>query len=659
MVNSPVLRKKMGKGKDETLLETRTGGTTILMTSDPKKAETSSNPIVQGTATIRQGGVPHNEVITETIDEMEEIVAEESRDNPTLSAQGRKLAKDLVSMGEATKKLVSEKNYDEAFQSAIASTTIGMKELSVEGEMLSVETEEMKIESQKMLNSVKELTLKFVTSGELREITGEILDLFKSLWYYSKLPEKLEKVKESLAETIGIPIQENIGTQKKFDFPKSEILIPGFETPSTKEEVPQPLWSESFSPTEQGITEEEFVDKFRAILLRISSKDEFQDVIQHLRTINFIMKRREEMHSEHFDTRPFKDASRVFRRFVDDREFRKFKTNFWDLWEDIRHDEEMDCFFHDCYRFTQKTFQDKNYLNSELFKKDALDLMHRGRALTFQNKYYDRFSTLVLQGHNVLSSIKNDPTLSEFQSSVEKFAKDFGLYGPKGQPDLLKMTTGIDQLRLLLVPVMRKMLENIPLSRVEIYNPTFNMMVDDLYLDGADILPEFFRMKIDDKIEADLRLKGGPSHNRTRLWVEVSGMKPKFRHFKFAYNRKTFPKLDDQGMANLFFKGNGCKIVLVWEVHSDIGSGSAVAKLKNCKCIIDSIDIQILEAEKHSWFDQMAASWMQGSLKRKLSAAIEEFLCANIDPLNQRLNDFFYHSPLEKFYAPHKMPLST
>jgi len=258
-----------------------------------------------------------------------------------------------------------------------------------------------------------------------------------------------------------------------------------------------------------------------------------------------------------------------------------------------------------------------------------------------------------------LNSIKNDSTLNNFQSSVEQFAKDFGITGPKGQPDLLKMTTGIDQLRLLMVPVVRKMLENIPLARVEIYSPSFDMMVDDLYLNGADILPEFFRMKIDNKIEADLRLKGGPSHNRTRLWVEVSGMKPKFKHFKFAYQRKTFPKLNDQGMANLIFKGNGAKIVFVWELKSDIGA-TPVAFLKDCKCTIDSIDIQILEAEKHSWFDQMAATMMSGSLKRKLSAAIEEFVESNIDRVNDQLNGFFRQNPLETLSMSYsKSPLST
>jgi len=258
--------------------------------------------------------------------------------------------------------------------------------------------------------------------------------------------------------------------------------------------------------------------------------------------------------------------------------------------------------------------------------------------------------TLVKQGSDLLESIKKDPTLTEFQSSIQQFAKDFGLSsGPKGTPDLLKLTTGIDQLRMLLLPVLRKMLENIPLARIEIYNPTYDMVLDDIYLNGADILPEFFRMEFDNKLDADLRLEGGPTKNKTRLWIEVSGMKPQFKHFTFAYKRKTFPALEDRGTANLLFKGNGMKIVSTWEVESETGK-QPKAVIRNCKCTIDSIDIHILEAEKHGIFDKMAASMMQGTVKRKLSGAIEELLYSNMGPINDQINEFFKERPVETLF---------
>jgi len=248
-----------------------------------------------------------------------------------------------------------------------------------------------------------------------------------------------------------------------------------------------------------------------------------------------------------------------------------------------------------------------------------------------------------------LNSIKKDSTLNEFQASVQQFAKDFGLSGPSGKPDLLKMTTGIDQLRLLIVPVLRKMLENIPLARIEIYNPSYEMALDDIYLNGTDVLPEHFQMQFDNKLDADLRLQGNPTTNKTRLWIEVSGIKPQFKHFSFAYRRKTFPALEDRGTANLFFKGKGMKVVASWEVDSESGK-QPNAFIRNCKCTIDSVDIQILEAEKHSFFDKMAATMMQSTVKRKLSAAIEELLWANMGPINDQINQFFKERPVETLF---------
>lgn len=642
------------------------------MSTDPKKGEISTNPIVKGAATIRQGGVPHNENIKETIDEVEDVVNQEEKENPNLNVQGRKLAEDIKQLGEATKKLISEKNYDEIFQATTLETVQGAKELKQHGEMLSVEAEQMKYDSQKLLESVKSLSFGILKSGELRDLMGEFFDFLRALWRYSELPEKIEtareKFEEKLEETeVELRKREKKGEEETLvpcleglqmetpEIPRAEIPREyeslektRLETPITPQSTPEPVHKESLWRKSE-VSDRELVERFKHIVVRFSSKPEFQEVISNLRTINWVMQRRAELHEQKFDERPFQDAKRLFRRFVGDQEFRRFRRNWWDLWEDLRHDDEMRSYFHDMYLFLERSFNRPEYVDSEEFTNDSLKLIERTRNFSTQEKYATRLVTLVKQGRGLLDSIKNDATLSEFQASLDQFFKDFGLSGPKGTPDLIKMTSGIDQLRMLLIPVLRKMLENIPLARIELYNPNYDMILDDIYLNGADILPEFFRMEFDNKLDADLRMQGGPTKNRARLWIEVSGMKPQFKHFSFAYRRKTFPALEDRGIANLLFKGDGMRIVSTWEVRSETGK-QPVAMIRNCKCIIDSIDIHILEAEKHSIFDKMAATMMQGSVKRKLSGAIEELLYSNMGPINDQINEYLRERPVETLF---------
>lgn len=621
MVNSPVIQKKESSGK--TVLEATSGDTKVILTADPKQAELSTNPAVRASAAIAQGGQPHNEQIMAAMEEVQCLVNKEEKENKSLDVQGKKLAEDIKIVTEASKKLLEKKNYDELFQQSVSQTVESAKNITEKGELISLQAKEFKMEAEELMNCVRALTVSFVTSGELRGLIADVLELFQLLWKDASM--NLEKSKPYLPGT------------KSVTSPLSFTSTPKTETSGG-----------STTDTTYKFSEYEFIEKWKQILHKITKKKEFQDLVSNFKSMCWVLKKRAEITGVAFDNAPFKAAKRILKRFSGPQEYRKLKSNFWDIWEDFMRDDFIVSFFKDLNTFAEKSFTDAKWLETESFHEEAVDLISRGRTLSSKKQYLDRLILLGLQINDLLNSIKKDETLVDFQTSVNQLAKDFGIIGPQGQPDLIKMTTGIDQLKMLLIPLIKKLLEDIPLAKMEFYSQELDMVIEDLFVNGGDILPEFVRMNFDNRLEADFRLKGNESANRTRLWVEVRGIKPSFKHFKFWYQRKTFPKLEDTGMANLIFKGYGIRLVMIWELSAESGK-ETILKLKNCKCTIDSIDIEVLEAKKHSLLDKIGASILEGRLKRRISSAIENFLYANMEAANTQINTFFKEKPFETF----------
>jgi len=313
--------------------------------------------------------------------------------------------------------------------------------------------------------------------------------------------------------------------------------------------------------------------------------------------------------------------------------------------------------FHNLNKFLERVFKDNSFIKSEDFNKEALTLIQNGRNLTTQKKYTPRLVNLAFQLKDLIKSIKGDESLNKLQTSVAQLSKDIGLTGPEGTPDLVKLASNADQLKLLLLPIFKKLLENVPLARVEIFSNDYDIAVDDLYMNGADILPEFLNLNFDSKVESDFRMKGKPTESKARLWLEIKGIKPTFKMFKFNYSRKTFPKLEDSGVANLLFTGKGIRFVVTWEL--EIVGGKAMLNLKSSKVTIDSLDLQILDAEKHKFFDKIAASMFQNTLKRKLSKTMEDFFYSKLGNVNDQLNTFFKERPMETFTMKALQPLTT
>jgi len=180
---------------------------------------------------------------------------------------------------------------------------------------------------------------------------------------------------------------------------------------------------------------------------------------------------------------------------------------------------------------------------------------------------------------------------------------------------------------------------------VDIYSEGYDMKIEDIHFSATDILPDYLNFFTDSKIHVDLR-EDKPSTSRTRFWVEISNIRPALKNFKFWYQKKTFPRIEDYGFADLSIGGQGLQIRLVWDLVAESGQPTKVI-LQKSKVKIDRLDIHIGSETKHAWLDKIFLTLLAPRIKSSITSAVEEYLYSNISLVNEQLNSFFKSQPIE------------
>jgi len=137
--------------------------------------------------------------------------------------------------------------------------------------------------------------------------------------------------------------------------------------------------------------------------------------------------------------------------------------------------------------------------------------------------------------------------------------------------------------------------------------------------------------------------------NETKVVLEIDKLKPKFMDLKFWYKRKTFPKIEDYGTADIDLSaGDGTKIKIIWKIKSKENKPFTFSLMK-VKCIIDKMDVHIIEA-KHDIFDKITTTLFISQLKQSVAQAIVNNIVDGLQPLNDQMNQWFASKPLDTLY---------
>jgi len=299
----------------------------------------------------------------------------------------------------------------------------------------------------------------------------------------------------------------------------------------------------------------------------------------------------------------------------------------------ISKDEGLKMYLRDLRMYFERGLDYPDLIDDEEYLDEGYEYMRRGREYAYKYNEEPALNDALDEAIKLMQTIKNDKNLTELQYRANKFLENFTTRS-KGKTEV--NTDLIAAMRTHIIPLILSRIKNVPLPGFNVHNEDFEYLkVDDLCVTVSDILPDnvFIHTANDIQLAVqDFESNAAVSHSWLKIRVE--GIRLSIPDFHFAFKRKKFISISDEGRASLRIGGNGLSIFLKYKFRTDLNNllGDADVSVN-----IDRLQISVTEA-KHSMLLKMGTGLMKNKIKRNIETAIEEQAKAMSKDLAETLN---------------------
>jgi len=260
----------------------------------------------------------------------------------------------------------------------------------------------------------------------------------------------------------------------------------------------------------------------------------------------------------------------------------------------------------------------------------------------------ERARRVVDELREMVETVRSDSTLEQLSESTRKLLHDLTLDPQTGKPSIWALRDSLDSLRPLLVPVLLKELDIVPIAEVKGVTETYDYALRHIVFTARDLLPERLRLNMD--FDLDVRFKekkimrggkGTEAGFKGELILRLDKLRPCLHDVQFHYRRTAFPRIEDWGWADVDFgQGDGMNFEIRWNI-SVPRDGFVAFKSARVDCYVDSLDVTIKQAAQHQFLDTLVARMFAGSLKDRIEREIEKALNQFSIKLSDSFNDIF------------------
>jgi len=607
-----------------------------LQKTEQQQFGESVSPLSKTIDTIERGELPSNEELTGIIDSTKLALDQKQG---RLDEHGKKLVMDMEDVLSAIKAIILSANDQDRLQKFVTDVSEFTKDVTKRIERPSEQVKgdlyDALNEAKLLMYNIRHLLLYVIQSAQFRRFLNDLMDLFQDA--FTVLGEKGDQVKQAIKSDVtkeDISVSETRESVKqvvqdvKQQVDKGQLLVVDEET---KRRVKQRIYS---------------------LVHTLSRHREYNEAFEHMFNIlDAFNKRMDQLQK---DPNLKLEGSEQFEKLSDDarsillgifgKSFETFNREFWDLVQVLRQDKDASPFFYDFRSMVKEFTSQPNKLKDEQLVKDRIStLVDRWYSLYSkeQNKYGDRFNRLYNDFVNMMQ-YGSQQTFG-IQDKLYLLATDL-VTDNQGRPDLYVTQDSIIQLKNIMVPLFQDKLANIPIPVIEGSNDTYDFRFEDLLMDGRHFLPDHFHFRV----VTDLNLSTiSDMENRfsTRINLDLDDMNMNFKNIKFHYWRKTIPRIEDHGIANVSIQG--LHLRLTWYLLSEADRPTTF-RLSSIKSTIDDLKINIVTSN-HSIIDNIVATLFPGYIKDQISQAFVDNIREFIAPINQQLN-YYLRERMDVFH---------
>jgi hypothetical protein len=602
------------------------------MSQQPQQQQQQYNVAIDVAQQLGQKQPPSNQQISELVDKTHQFIEEKKMD-PNVSQQTAKVMTDFQGVLQATEQLNKNKNQDETLQKIMLETGEAGREVNQTGQQvmndprLQQKGQQMKEQSKQLADVVWAVIKTMVQSGEFRSQINTLIGVFQEMF-------------------LG-PVQQDQWQQQ-------QTLGTGY--PGVTQYEQQPFQTEGFQQQQwQGLSDQkkrELAHQFLNVLRKLNQNESFRCGFQQLIQLFEDLSNEETystqapqqliqtvQQSEHANT-AFDESKKLIERFSE-RPLDPFLEKNRALFAWVRNNQQAREWLDRFTQFLREVFQNPHCVDEYEFTRRSEELVNDANALARDPQFKAKYSHVWSELSFIVQSIREDPDLSHLQEQTKIFLDNFTTTDANGQrqfnTDLMK------ELQTFIVPLMLSQLDNIPLPPVEGSNAEYDYYFDNMVLTGQEIIPDM--VKIHTQSDTQLNVRNlSADQAESKIYLEVASIQLKISDIHFKFTRKTFPKISDEGTANMRVEGNqGFSLKLELKVEMN-DQGAPQFTLKQVDADIEKLKIEIVNA-KHEFLLKLFALIYQTKWKKMVEDNIELKIKEVFGRIEEGFNNIFARFP--------------
>jgi len=603
----------------------------------------SKHPAADISRNLTETQIPSNVDIQKGLSKTEEALQEEAK------RQGypqQKLAKDAAELLGTTKQFIAEKNEGELAQQLILDTSDAMTELTeqfknqqffIERNKLLAQNQDIKQLAQANTEALKNLALTLVNSQQFRGLLLDFIDIVKTIVNTEVSQQPIEF---GIQETPTVPLTEEaklkmqqvsqLSQKIASDIKEQRIQIPEDKRQQVYQRFNQLLNDMSRDPNFQSAINGIFQFFDQVQYWGLQMKEQAQVQVEQTR--------------QRIDTssvwKMWNDAKLLTLKFVPEQSLNATINDINNFYQLALNDPRLSNFLWEFRVFVTNALRDPALLQTEEYKQKWNDLYVWGYEWMNDVRYKDAMNIIWSDLMSLINCFKSDTLTQKLGQDIGRVARDVVL-DESGKPNLLVMSQGVNNLTTLIGPILRKNLENVPIPPFTGSNETYDWQIEGMYVNASSFVPDNFEVKVWG--DAIVSLTSEPSKAATyiTMWIRDVGLEAK--DLKFHFKRKTMPKLDESGVADVSISGKGTVIKIVWRI---VGQQDQpwIINVYQVNCTLGSLDITVKEST-HTWLMKLITTLFSGSIRRSIEDKIELSIAEGLGAINDQIRNALQNVP--------------
>jgi hypothetical protein len=328
------------------------------------------------------------------------------------------------------------------------------------------------------------------------------------------------------------------------------------------------------------------------------------------------------------------DAKTFIAAFTGEQPLNKLYTDVYSFYMLGLNDYRLTAFFWDFRNFIIDVIQNPSLMDNREYVQKWNNLYLYSYEWMNDPRYRGQLNTIYSDTSICINTFKNDNVVQQLSQDINKLARDV-ILDESGQPSLQIMAGGLNNMRLLVGPVLRKYLENVSVPGFSGSDDTYDWQIEGLTLNAQDIVPDNLELKVWGDAKVSLTKEPSKAATYITMWIRDIGLEA--RDLKFHMKRKTIPRLDESGIADFNIASRGSVVKIVWKV---VGEQNLpwTFNVYQVNVTLGDVDITVKEST-HTYLMKFLTTIFSGYIKRSIEDRLESSIIEGLSTVNDKLGE--------------------